>query len=73
MASKTEFDGGQCMVLSKDYLQSAQAASEIYEDDLTEIAGSLDVDNLTRRRGFFHGTLLTASVWLLPAIWSLCH
>jgi hypothetical protein len=73
MTSKPEFDGDQCIVLSKDYLQSAQAASEIYEDDLAKVAGSLDIDNLTRKRGFLHGTVLATLFWLIPSVWNLCQ
>jgi len=70
---ETEFDGDRCVVLPPNYLQSAQAVSEIYEDDLAEAAVNLDVDNLTRKPGFFRGTLLASLIWILPALWAPCY
>lgn len=73
MSADADFDGDQCVVLPENYLQSAKAASEIYEDDLASVATNLDVDNLSRQPGFFHGTLIATLLLLLPSIWSACY
>ena len=69
---KTDFDGGRCVVLPKNYLQSAQAVSEIYEDQLTKVATNLEIDSLSKKRGFFRGCLLAALLWALPSFWTIC-
>lgn len=72
MSSQTDFDGETLLVLPKDYLQSAQAASELYEEELAARASKFEVDNLTRRPNFFRGTLLATLLWLIPSIWMVC-
>lgn len=72
MASQTDFDGETLIVLPKNYLQSAQAVSEVYEEELAARVSNLDVDNLTSKRGFFHGTLLATLLWMIPSIWTVC-
>ena len=69
---ETDFEGDRCVVLPKNYLQSAQAVSEIYEDDLAKVATNLDVDNLSKKRGFFSGCLLAALLWIVPSVWTIC-
>lgn len=72
MTANTDFDGDQCVVLPENYLQSAKAASEIYEDDLASVATNLEVDNLSKAPGFFHGTLIATLLFMLPSIWMAC-
>jgi len=72
MSSQTDFDGETLVVLPKDYMQSAQAASEVYEEELAARASSLEVENLTSKPGFFHGTLVATLLWLIPSIWTVC-
>ena len=70
MSEKDEFDGDACVVLPKNYLSSAEAVAEIYEDELSEAAASLEVDNLGPR--FLKGTLLVPVLWALSSIWTVC-
>jgi len=70
MTDQDEFNGDACIVLPKDYLNSAEAVAEIYEEQLSEAATSFDVDQFRPR--FFRGTILVGLIWALPAIWSVC-
>ena len=72
MSEKGEFDGDACVVLPKNYLNSAEAVAEIYEAELAEAASSLDVDNLDRHPRFLKGTLLVPVLWALSSIWTVC-
>lgn len=72
MASQTDFDGETLIVLPKNYLQSAQAVSEVYEEELAARVSNLDVDNLTSKPSFFRGTLLATLLWMIPSIWTVC-
>lgn len=71
MAEK-EFDGDRCMVLPSGYLQSAEAAVDIYEDDLAEVANNFEVENLEKRPGFFKGVFGAVLLWAAPSIWTVC-
>jgi hypothetical protein len=71
--AEPDFDGDKCVVLPKNYLQSAQAVSEIYEDELTEIATNLEVDSLRRRPRVFRALLLALLVWAAPSVWMICR
>jgi hypothetical protein len=72
MPSKSDFDGETVIVLPKDYLQSALAVSEIYEEELAARVSNLEVDSLSGKPGFFRGTLLATLLWMVPAIWTVC-
>lgn len=69
-----EFAGDQCLVLPPNYLQSADAASELYEEELTRVVRNLEVDGLrpSMIRLIGRRTLLTTLVWLAPAYWAVC-
>ena len=71
MSQEDEFDGDACVVLPKNYLNSAEAVAEIYEEELTEAATSFEVDHLSRP-AFLKGSLLVALLWVLPSVWSVC-
>ena len=73
MSAPTDFEGESVIVLPKDYMQSALAVSELYEEELAARANSLEVDNLTSKRGFFHGTLLATLLWMIPSVWTVCQ
>jgi hypothetical protein len=69
-----DFAGDTCLVLPPNYLQSADAAAELYEDQLTRIAENLDVDGL-HLSPFRHAglqSLLGALVWLGSSPWVVC-
>ena len=70
-----EFSGDACVVLPDNYLQTADAASELYEDELTRVVANLDIDGL-RQSSLRHTgmqLLLTALVWLGSAPFVVCH
>ena len=71
--SETDFRGDRRVILPMDYLQSAQAAAEIYEDELAELVTNLKVDNLGQTHGFLRGTLLATVLWAIPSVWTLCQ
>jgi hypothetical protein len=72
MSDQDEFDGDACVVLPKNYLSSAEAVAEIYEDELTEAASNFDVDQFRLQPGFLKGTLLVPVLWAIPSIWTVC-
>lgn len=72
MSDSDEFDGDACVVLPKDYLNSAEAIAEIYEEELAAAAASFEVDHLNCGPGFLKGTSLVPLLWALPSIWSVC-
>lgn len=72
MSDQSEYTGNHCIVLPKDYLSSARAVSEIYDDELNEAVGDLHVDNLDPERGFFRGTLAALLIWVVPSVWMVC-
>lgn len=72
MSDQDEFSGDECIVLPKNYLNSAEAVSEIYEDELEDAAVNFKVDQLSRGRRFFKGTVLVPLIWALSSIWTVC-
>ena len=66
-----EFYDDQCIVLPSNYLSSAEAVSEIYEDRLAAATSDLDIEQF-REPGFFKGCLLAALLWVLPGLWTIC-
>ena len=72
MSDQDEYSGDECVVLPKNYLNSAEAVAEIYEDELSAAAVNFEVDQLSRPR-FFKGTLLVIAIWALSAIWTVCQ
>jgi hypothetical protein len=72
MSGNEEFNGDACVVLPKNYLNSAEAVAEIYEDELSEAVSNFEVDNLRRGPSFLSGTLLVPVLWALTAIWTVC-
>ena len=72
MSDTEDFDGDACIVLPKDYLNSAEAVADIYEDELSDAATSFDVDQFSYRKRFFQGSFFVASLWAISAIWTVC-
>lgn len=60
------------MVLPADYLQSADAAAEIYAEEIARVVTDLEIQSLDAHRGFFRGTLLASILWVVPSIWNIC-
>lgn len=73
MPTSNEIAGDQCIVLPKDFLQSVEAAVDIYEDELAQVAVDLDVESLRRAPGYFSGCGTAAALWWLPALWTVCY
>jgi hypothetical protein len=67
-----EYSGEECIVLPKDYMNSPQAAAEIFEEELAAAVNDLHVDNLGPERGFFSGMLSAVLIWLIPSAWTVC-
>lgn len=72
MSDQDDFSGDQCMVLPKNYLNSAEAVADIYEEELSRAADNLDVDEL-RGRSFMSGLLLAPIIWAVSGIWTVCY
>lgn len=72
MRDQDEYSGDQCVVLPKNYLDSAEAVAEIYEGELSAAANNFDVDEMGRT-GFLRGLLMVAVLWGLSGIWTVCH
>jgi hypothetical protein len=73
MSDQDDFDGDACIVLPKDYLSSAEAVSEILEDELTEAATSFEVDLMRHGPRFLKGSILVPFLWALSGIWTVCY
>lgn len=71
MSDRDEFDGDACVVLPKNYMSSAEAVAEIYEDELSAAAINFDVDEMSGPH-FFKGTLLVVGIWFLSGFFSVC-
>jgi hypothetical protein len=71
--SQADYKGDECIVLPTDYLNSAKAVSEIFEDELSKAASDLHVDNLGTEPGFFSGTITATVLWVLPSVWMVCQ
>lgn len=74
MSDQDEYNGDVCVVLPKDYLNSAEAVAEIYGDELAQADTNYGVDFVRRGHGlrFFTGSMLVALIWALSAVWSVC-
>ena len=71
MSDQDEFDGNACVVLPKNYMSSAEAVAEIYEDELSAAAINFEVDEMSHPR-FFKGTLLVVGIWFLSGFFNVC-
>ncbi len=72
MEAATEFNGDQCMVLPPDYLNSANAAADLYEDELARAVSDLEIPGLRPTQSFFLGTTLAMLLWVVPTVWMVC-
>lgn len=72
MSDQDEFDGDQCVVLPSNYLNSAEAVSEIFDESLSAARNEFEIAQFDRP-GFFKGSLLAASIWILSGIWTVCY
>ena len=72
MSEQDGFDGDACIVLPKDYLNSAEAVADIFEDELSEAATSFEVDLMQHKPRFLKGSLLAPLLWALSGIFTVC-
>ena len=74
MDDQKEFTGTHAVVLPKDYLQSLEAATELYEDQLASQPGDLTVESLRPDRPWhlFGSLILGLLAWLAPVYWMTC-
>jgi len=70
-SQEREFSGDECVVLPADYLKSPKAVSEIYADELANVANNLEIDEW-HARSFLHGTVTATVLWVLPSLWTVC-
>ena len=74
MNTATDYKGDDCVVLPANYMDSVDAAVELYAEDLEKATDNLKVAGLSQsitqiamRRGFTAGIL-----WLMPVVWVVC-
>lgn len=72
MSDQDEYVDDRCIVLPKNYLNSAEAVAEIYEAELSAATNNFDVDQLSGRR-FLQGVVLVPLLWALSGIWTVCQ
>lgn len=72
MSDQDEFDGDACVVLPKNYLNSAEAVADIYEDQLSEAATHFEADPFRLTPRFVRTSIVAALVWALSSIWTVC-
>ena len=73
-SDQADFTGTHAVILPKNYLQSLEAAAELYEDELAEATGDLTVENLRPDRSWhvFGNLILGLAAWLGPVYWMTC-
>ena len=72
MAEKPDYTGTHKVVLPADFLNSIDAAVELYEEEIAMIAADLNVAGMRARSG--HRVLAVTIgllIWLLPADWMM--
>ena len=71
---ETEYDGDRVVILPKGYLNSVDAAVDLYADDIAAVAANLEVASLRQSgsRRILRSSMLGALLWMLPGAWSIC-
>jgi len=72
MSEDTEFTGDECIVLPRNYLNSAEAVADIYSEQLSAATSNFDIGQLSRRRRVFRDTVLVTILWALSGVWTVC-
>jgi hypothetical protein len=74
MVASADYTGTHKVVLPADFLNSIDAAVDLYEDDIAAVAANLNVSGFKATVG--RGVIRVASagliIWLLPVSWSTC-
>ena len=74
MGRQDNFTGTHKIVLPANFLQSADAAAELFEEQLDAVSGNLVVQQFEQGPGrrFILYTALGLVVWLAPTTWMIC-
>jgi hypothetical protein len=74
MTASADYTGTHKVVLPPDFLNSIDAAVDLYEDDIAAVAANLNVSGLksVAARGVIRLTWTGLLIWLLSVGWSTC-
>jgi hypothetical protein len=74
MIASVDFTGTHKVVLPRDFLNSIDAAVDLYEDDIAAVAANLNVSGFRSHvgRGVFRIAFMGLIIWLLSVAWSTC-
>ncbi len=74
MTASADYTGTHKVVLPPDFLNSIDAAVDLYEDDIAAVAANLNVSGLKTTIGRVVIRVMSAGViiWLLSVAWSTC-
>jgi len=69
-----EYTGTHQIVLPKNFLQSADAAAELYEEQLSAVDRNLEVEQFrtSPAQRLAASTAVGVAIWLVPAAWMTC-
>ena len=74
MTASADYTGTHKVVLPPDFLNSIDAAVDLYEDDIAAVAANLNVSGLKSAvgRSVIRFVSTSLGIWLLPAGWATC-
>ena len=74
MTASADYTGTHKVVLPPDFLNSIDAAVDLYEDDIAAVAANLNVSGLksVAARGVIRLIGTGLLIWLLSVGWSTC-
>ena len=74
MTASADYTGTHKVVLPPDFLNSIDAAVDLYEDDIAAVAANLNVSGLksVAARGVIRLIGTAVLIWLLSVGWSTC-
>jgi hypothetical protein len=74
MTASADYTGTHKVVLPPDFLNSIDAAVDLYEDDIAAVAANLNVSGLksVAARGVIRLIWTGLLIWLLSVGWSTC-
>ncbi len=72
MAENPDYTGTHKVVLPTDFLNSIDAAVELYAEEIAEVAADLHVAGMQTRSGHRGlAVIVGILIWLLPADWMI--
>lgn len=74
MGASSQFTGTHKVILPADYLNSIDAAVDIYADEIGAVAANLNVSGmrLTAWQYTKRFAVVILAAWLLPVVWTIC-